>query len=81
MTDFNFSSFLNEPTRIAKSSATLIDVVFSNVDGLVKETKTYACPFSDHNFVVIALSTDRIRNSAVTFKSRFITQKKIGTSQ
>ena len=44
---------------------------------MVSDTRTFGCPFSDHNFVIIALSSNKIRKGAVTFESRFITNKKL----
>lgn len=77
MSDFNFSNNLESPTLIGKTSSTLIDIVFSNLANMVSETRTFGCPFSDHNFVIIALSTNKTRKGTVTFESRFITNEKL----
>ena len=77
MSDFNFFSHLASPTRITATSSTLIDVVFSNSSELISDSKTYGCPFSDHNFVVVALSSNKMHKGAVTFESRMLTNEKL----
>lgn len=46
--EFNLSNIINEPTRISKTSETLIDVIFTNMETLkVEVTDTF---LSDHTF-------------------------------
>lgn len=77
MAYFNFTEHGNQPTRIAKTSSTLIDVVFSNSPDLVKVTQSIDCPFSDHNFVVFAIEQKRLAKGATLLESRFLTPDKL----
>ena len=44
--NYNFYRFpCNKPTRIMKKSSTLLDVVYSNSEGLLYQTETIPCPF------------------------------------
>ena len=55
MADFNFSTNLAHPTHHQRSAATQIDVLFANEPRLVIDSKTVACPFSNHSFVLAVL--------------------------
>ena len=77
MESFNFKSYQNEPTRLAKTSSTCIDVVFSNTSSLIESVETFRAPFSDHNFVVLALNGKQTRESPSTVESRSLTPTKL----
>ena len=77
MESFNFKSYQNEPTRVAKTSSTCIDVVFSNTSSLIESVETFRAPFSDHNFVVLALNGKQTRESPSTVESRSLTPSKL----
>ena len=77
MESFNFKSYQNEPTRLAKTSSTCIDVVFSNTSSLIESVETFRAPFSDHNFVVLALNGKQTRESPSTVESRSLTPSKL----
>ena len=57
MKNYNFSCLIKEPTRVFKSSATLLDVVLhnSNVNSL---NTVISFPFSDHKIVTTQLIVD-----------------------
>ena len=57
-----------------KKSSTLLDVVYSNYEGLLYQTETIPCPFSDHHFVLAALNLKPVK---FLINSRFISQLKL----
>lgn len=69
--------FSLKSTHLLQSASTLIDVVFCNSNDLINATETFGCPFSDHNFVVLSLSSLRNSTGSVTFESRFLTPEKL----
>ncbi len=75
--NFNFKSFQNKPTHIMKSSQTCIDVVFSNNSELISSTHVTNCPFSDHEFVLVALNLKPVKNSPVVAETRTLNQVKL----
>ena len=77
MESFNFKSYQNEPSRLAKTSSTCIDVVFSNTSSLIETVETFRAPFSDHNFVILALNGKQTRESPSTVESRSLTPNKL----
>ena len=74
---FNFKSFQNEPSRVAKTSSTCLDVVFSNTGSFIEAVETFRAPFSDHNFVVLALNVNKLRDSPASVESRSLTDAKL----
>ena len=74
---FNFKSFQNEPFRVAKTSSTCLDVVFSNTGSFIEAVETFRAPFSDHNFVVLALNVNKLRDSPASVESRSLTDAKL----
>lgn len=73
---FNLVNLFNEPTRIAKNSATCIDNIFYNCDILDKSI--FHKLSSDHSGQYILLRQDKV-NTNTTISSRHISQNKIET--
>lgn len=83
---FNFKNFVFEFTRVckkfykkknkAKSSKTIIDVVFHN-SNLVSSTKTIDCPFSDHRFVSIKIKLKTPKDKKLEFIGRSLPESKL----
>lgn len=48
---YNLSSYVNEPTRITPNSSTLIDIIFSNNDNIVKNVNVTPPICSDHSVI------------------------------
>ena len=68
---FNFTQIINQPTRITQYSRTLLDVIFTNKEDLVKKTNVVSHSISDHELVVATLSLKkpRPRPTYVTIRS------------
>ena len=49
---FNFTQGINQPTRITQYSRTLLDMIFTNKEDLVKKTNVVSHSISDHELVV-----------------------------
>lgn len=71
MSNWNgMKNYVFEYTRIAETyqkkkqttneSKTIIDVVYHNKKQVIK-TKTVACPFSDHRFVIVKLKLEELK--------------------
>ena len=63
MANSNFHGYQNSPIRIMKNSKTCIDVVFCKNEELISSTEVLACPFSDHDFVVVELNLKPIKKA------------------
>lgn len=75
--NFNFSLFVNNATRISKTSSTLLDVLFSNNKSSIQEVDSISCPFSDHNFIVASCNFKTLSKGAQIIESRILNEKKI----
>ena len=84
MESFNFKSHMNLPTRetsrkiagVEHASSTCLDVVFSN-SFLLSSCETFACPFSDHNFVLFSLDAKCSYYSPSTVETRALNEAKL----
>ena len=60
-TSFNLTQMIAEPTRVTKSSATLIDVILASNKNLVRAAKVIPVSISDHDLVYAVLKLNRQR--------------------
>ena len=77
MAKSNFRGFIKSPTHIMKNSKTFIVVVFWNNKELISSTEFLSCPFSDHEFVIVALNPKTAKKGPVIFESRSINKTKL----
>ena len=77
MENYNFKSYQNLASRVAKTSSTCLDVVFSTSDSLIDSVETFKAPFSDHNFVCLALNQKSIKTSPSSVETRSLTEAKL----
>ncbi len=74
MKDHLLKNFIKEPTRITKTSSTLIDVLLHN-QNLVINTKVVGCPYSDHSFTVGEIQLISPKPKLQSFWSRSYSEK------
>ena len=60
-----------------KKSSTLLDVVYCNSEGLLYQTETIPCTFSDHHFVLAALNLKPAKFRPTLINSPFLSQQKL----
>ena len=72
MKSYNFKQCVKEATRIAKSSATCLDLVFINFELNRSHISTHEYDFSDHKGVFIQLPIDK----GISNKTWYITKRK-----
>ena len=70
-TSFNLTQMIAEPTRVTKSSATLIDVILASNKNLVRAAKVIQVSISDHDLVyaVLKLKRQRPKPTFITTRS------------
>ena len=70
-TSFNLTQMIAEPTRVTKSSATLIDVILASNKNLVRAAKVIPVSISDHDLVyaVLKLKRQRTKPTFITTRS------------
>ena len=70
-TSFNLTQMIAEPTRVTKSSATLIDVTLASNKNLVRAAKVIPVSISDHDLVyaVLKLKRQRTKPTFITTRS------------
>ena len=84
MENLKFKSFMNLPTRqtsrkisgVDHVSSTCLDVVYSN-SNLISDVITTACPFSDHNFVLLSLDAKCSNFSPSSVETRALNASKL----
>lgn len=77
LSNYNFDSYIDKPTRITSKSSTLLDVIFCNNKDLIKSVDTFSCAYSDHNFVVAALNITPEKCLESVIESRLINKSKL----
>ena len=74
---FKFLNFVNKPTRICKTTSTLIDVIFANNIKLINNTDVVNCPLSDHEFVLCSVNFIPMKLGINTIETRGLTDEKL----
>ena len=78
MSTINFLSLNNNMvTRIADSSRTNIDVIFTYSINLVKQISLIDCPFSDHHFFLCSLNLMSPKPNKIFISSRCLNAKTV----
>ena len=74
MANYNFGTTLAHPTHYQRNAATLIDVLFCNEPRLVIDSRSVACPFSNHCFVVGTLNINVSTTGGAFLEARVLSQ-------
>lgn len=69
-TSFNLSQLIRQPTRVAESSATLIDVIMTSHENSIIDTKVMPSSISDHDLIYTVLKIKRQRPKPVHITTR-----------
>lgn len=72
MQTFNFNQHINEPTRITKTSATCLDLIFTNFNPIKMSFQVLEYGLSDHKGVLINMKNTPLQSKQLFYKDRRI---------